>query len=157
MNEESQDTSFSVSFKELSEVGNLTKEIDWCGYKFVIKTLSTYEELVVAKIVKEYNETIGQLKATYAAIVAASIVSVNGVPFYPLVLNEDVESNIRKKFFEVGNWAFVLVEELAGTQLTLTKELIDEVELLKKKYSKKTGDFSDISNYLTEKESSLED
>lgn len=155
MEESQEDLLFNSNFIELSEIGHIQKEVIWCGHKFVLKTLTAYEELIVAKVIREFNETIAQSKATYAAIVAASILYVNGVPFYPNSVGQDLEENILQRFRAIGDWSYILIDELAQETAKLVAEAAETTEELKKKFSVKTSPSYVMPEISTEEESSL--
>lgn len=67
-------------FSGLLYLGALTDEFFWSAHRFKIKTLTVGELLEVGLIVKEYQGTLGDSKAYVTAFVAASIVSVDGMP-----------------------------------------------------------------------------
>lgn len=59
-------------------LGYLTGTFEWVGHKIMIRTLTTDEELIVAALVKEWGDTVGAAKAYATALVAMSVMSVDG-------------------------------------------------------------------------------
>lgn len=64
----------------LLQLGALMASFSWCGHRFVIKTLSSDEELIVATLTREWQETIGGPKAYAIAVAALAVQAVDDVP-----------------------------------------------------------------------------
>ena len=58
-------------------LGHLETEVEWCGHSFGLRTLKAQEELQVYRIVKEYQESFGQVLCLAAATVALSLTHVD--------------------------------------------------------------------------------
>lgn len=66
-------------FEGLAFLGALEARFDYIGHRFHIRTLTVDEALAVARIVKDFEGTIGDTKAYATAMVALSVVSVDGL------------------------------------------------------------------------------
>lgn len=80
---ESQAGSFDQRYKDdfdgLAFLGALEARFDYIGHRFHIRTLTTNELLAVAMIVKQFEGTVGDSRAYATAMVAMSVVSVDGI------------------------------------------------------------------------------
>lgn len=72
------DPMYREPFSGLLHLGALSHTFNWMGHEFVIRTLTTDEILAVGLITKEYEGTIAFNKAYTTAMVAMSVVSVDG-------------------------------------------------------------------------------
>lgn len=72
------DERYKEDFEGLAFLGALEARFDYIGHRFHIRTLTTDEILAVARIVKDFEGTIGDAKAYATAMVALSVVSVDG-------------------------------------------------------------------------------
>lgn len=72
------DERYKDDFDGLAFLGALEARFSYIGHQFHIRTLTTDELLAVARIVKDYEGTIGDTKAYATAMVALSVVTVDG-------------------------------------------------------------------------------
>ena len=99
--EETEEAEFSPEIAQevtgLLHLGRLTGRFEVLGHTFVLQTLKVGEELAVGQMVNDYAQTVVQGQAFAAALVAASLVSVDGRPILQQ-LGPDQEASIRDKF-----------------------------------------------------------
>ncbi len=81
----------------LVHLGHLTGRFEVLGHVIVLRTLKLGEELAVGQVVDQFAQTVVQGQAFAAALVAASLVSVDGRPVLA-ALGPDQEATIRDKF-----------------------------------------------------------
>lgn len=149
--------SHSDDFMELSLLGYLTADVDWCGHHFVIRTLKVGEEIIAGKLIKRDEESVAAFKATHTVVVAAALVEVDGVPFLPPLGKDDLEHNIRQRYkYLQDNWFWPTVEFLAAEHNKLVKRQAEVVIELQKKSLSGQRDSFDLSAPLNDKESSTE-
>lgn len=101
-------------------LGYLTGTFEWLGHKIVIKTLRTDEELIVASLVKEYNDTIGAAKAYATALCALAVVAIDGQPM-PSPLGE-TGSNLQwavERFSYAQRWYPMTIDAIYEHYLRL--------------------------------------
>lgn len=116
------DPRYKDSFEGLLFIGSLRKRFKWMGHEFVIRTLCTNEVLEVGLVAKPYQESLGEIKAYQAAVVAASILSVDGKP--PPIPITDEDSPLESKFFYVVNhWQPVVIDMIYGQVMSLEVEV----------------------------------
>ena len=72
------DERYVEPFKGLMYLGALTKQFEWLGHTFVIRTLTTDELLAVPMLIKDWEDTIGHPRAYATAMVALATMSVDG-------------------------------------------------------------------------------
>ena len=120
-----------TSFHELVHVGYLTHEFEWLNHTFVMRSLTIDEELAIGQIVKHYEGTITQTKALVAAVVAASLVSVDGeAPFGGEILNDNI-LNLRERYKRLTEkWHWPIVEKLNDEYLILQDKVLESVKEL---------------------------
>ncbi len=121
------DPKFREDFDGLLFIGKLTDEFTWLGHKFVIRTLVTDEILEVGLIHKKYAESLADVKAYQAAIVAACVVTVDGRPLSVPITNELDDTELLNKFFYVKrSWFPPVLDVLYDKYLSL-EERADKV------------------------------
>jgi hypothetical protein len=79
------DERYRDDFEGLAFIGSLSKEFEWMGHKFVIRTLTVDELLAVTSLTKEFDQTLGTALAYRTAMAAMATVTIDGqelpVPF----------------------------------------------------------------------------
>lgn len=130
------DDSYSDDFIELSSLGYLTSEVNYCGHKFVLRTLRVGEEIVAGRIIKNDEASVSGFKATMSVVVAASLVTVDGMPFMPPLGENDIENNIRQRYkYITTNWYFPIIDFLATEHNKLVQRQAEAIVELQKKSS----------------------
>lgn len=125
------DPRYRDEFEGLLFVGSLRKRFRWMGHLFVIRTLTVNETLEVALLNKPYVGTLGELKAYQAALVAASVVTIDGKPLpIPTTMNE---SDLEAKFeYVINNWQPITIDMLYGQILELEAKVNEVLAALGK-------------------------
>jgi hypothetical protein len=72
------DPRYRDDFHGLAFIGSLSREFEWLGHKFVIRTLTVDELLAVTLLTKEYDQTMGAGLAYRTAMVALATQKVDG-------------------------------------------------------------------------------
>jgi hypothetical protein len=72
------DPRYREDFEGLTFIGALQTRFSFLGHKIVMRTLTTHELLAVGMIMKEFRDTAGEMTAYATAMVALSLVSVDG-------------------------------------------------------------------------------
>ena len=121
--EETEEERFSPEMQQevtgLLHIGHLTGRFNVMGHVFVLRTLKLGEELAVGQVVDEFAGTVVQGQAFAAALVAASLVSVDGRPLMA-PLGPDQETTIRDKFeYITTKWYTDTVLEVYAAYKTL--------------------------------------
>lgn len=112
------DPRFREEFEGLLFVGSLRKRFRWMGHEFVIRTLVTEELLEVALVSKPYQGSLGEIKAYQSAVVAASILSVDGKP--PPIPITDEMSDVEARFqYVIRHWQPVVIDMIYGQVMDL--------------------------------------
>lgn len=112
------DPRYTEEFEGLLFIGALRKRFRWMGHEFVIRTLTTSEVLEVGLLQKPYVGSMGEIKAYQAAVVAASILSVDGKP--PPLPVTDADSDLEARFnYVIAHWQPIVIDMLYGQQLDL--------------------------------------
>lgn len=90
-------------FVGLNYLGALHDEFDFVGHHIVIRTLNADETLAVSQLIKPYEGSQGFMRAYVTAMVACSVVSVDGeqlvVPLGDLGDNHNNSYNLAKQRF----------------------------------------------------------
>jgi hypothetical protein len=103
----------------LMHLGHLTGRFEVMGHVFVLRTLKLGEELAVGQVVDEFAGTVVQGQAFAAALVAASLMTVDGRPVLA-PLGPDQEATIRDKFeYITQRWYTDTVLEIYEAYKTL--------------------------------------
>lgn len=124
----SDDLSILVNF------GRLTTTFNFWGHSFVIQSLKMNEELQVNQLASEYANRIDQgAKAFAAATVAASIVTVDGIPLVAPLGPNDTSVVTRKFNYLLDNYYWVAIEAIYEECAKLSARLTEALEEFKKK------------------------
>ena len=110
-------------FEGLLFVGSLKDSFTWLGHKFVMKTMTTNETLQVALAHKPYVGTLGEIKAYQAAVVAGSVVSVDGHPLPQPLSASDMD--LQSKFDYVLEWYPAVLDYLYDRYRALEATVVE--------------------------------
>lgn len=104
------DPKWREPFEGLLYLGHLEETVEIAGHTFVVRTLKTGEKLEALQLCKPYEDSVSFARAYRAAIAAAGLVSVDGLPV--LVPQKQV-SAVRQKFdYITSNWYDHIIERL---------------------------------------------
>lgn len=108
-------------FTGLMYLGALAKTFNWAGHEFHIRTLTTQEVLIIAKLTAEYRDTLAQDRAYVSAVVALAVQSVDGVPLpFPYKESEIGHEWAIQRFNHVtGTWFAYTIDAVYGEYLAL--------------------------------------
>lgn len=121
-------------FHGLLKLGYLTSTFDWCGHRFVIKTLRTSDILVSAMLIKEWQDTIGGSKAYATSMVALCTELVDGRPL-PIPLGEDPANPMawaHQRFNYVQQWFPWTIDAVLNEYNTLERRVIEVIRQMGK-------------------------
>lgn len=114
------DPKWRMAFEGLCEIGRLMDEFDFLGHHFVIRTLSTDEVLQTALLQKPYAESMADLRAYTAVMVAACVVSVDGKELPQPITTDIVDTALRNRFEYVRqSWYPVVIDVVYDHYLNL--------------------------------------
>lgn len=118
------DDRWKSAFHGLAYLGAASLEFEWLGHKFVIRTLTDDEELAIAKIIKEWEGTVGYDRAYRTAVAAMCIETIDsqGMPT-PV---EDVPGYgwaIHKFNYAKARWFKYTVDKVYEQHLVLESEV----------------------------------
>lgn len=119
-------------FDGLLFLGALTNQFEWLGHTFVIKTLSTDELLEVSLLVKEWQGTLGEMKAYSAAIVAACTVSVDGKPLPQPISANPGDLPVRNRFNMVRRWYPTTLDVVYDEYMQLERRVLEVMDAMGK-------------------------
>jgi hypothetical protein len=124
------DERYIEPFKGLMYLGALTKEFEWLGHTFVIRTLTTNELLQVGLIVREYADSIAQGRAYAAAMVATATISVDGEDLPTPVMTSDIGNAwVRQRFnYVTSRWFPYTIDKVYSEYLELDKQASEVIE-----------------------------
>ena len=122
----------SSDLNTLLELGKLEETVEIGNRKVTLRTLKVGEELEVGLLTKEYQSSSEQLRAEITAIVAASIVSIDGKPLITSFGPDEI--TFRDKFNYVNNNFYWPVIRMIYKSYT---DLLDRVEESLKEFNKK--------------------
>jgi hypothetical protein len=124
------DPQWKDPFEGLLFLGKLEKTVTVYGHRFRIRTLTTDEVLEVAMLSKPYIGSMGEMKAYQAALVAAAVVEVDGVPMpRPVVDHQSEELRARFNYARL-NWYPPIFDALYDEFMLLEAEQIAVLERL---------------------------
>jgi len=126
------DERYSEPFNGLMYLGALTKEFEWLGHKFVIRTLTTNEMLIVPLVIKRWENTIGHARAYAACMVALATVSVDGESLPTPVESSEVGHAWANQRFNhvVSRWFPYTIDKVYSEYLVLEDLARETVEAM---------------------------
>lgn len=118
------DPRVSEPFEGLLYLGRLTDTFEAYGHRFAIRTLSTAEVLEIGLLHKPYRDSLSDVKAYQAALVAACVVSVDGKPLPLPVTSEAFDTSLLNRFeFVKRSWFPPLLDVIYERYLNLEAEV----------------------------------
>lgn len=118
------DEKWKDPFYGLAYLGAASRTFEWLGHKFVIRTLTTDEELIIASIIKDWKDTIGFDRAYYTAIAALAVETVDGRGL-PTPIGEGPGYGwaIDRFNFVKARWFRAIIDKVAEQYLILESEV----------------------------------
>lgn len=128
------DPRYVEPFEGLIYLGALTKEFEWLGHKFVIRTLTTNEMLIVPLVIKKWEGTIGHARAYGACMVALATVSIDGQSLPTPVESSEVGHTwaIHRFNHVTGRWFPYTIDKVYSEYLALEAQALETVEAMGK-------------------------
>jgi hypothetical protein len=126
------DPRYAEPFEGLLYIGALTKEFEWLGHTFVIRTLTTNEILIVPLIIKKWEGTIGAARAYGACMVALATISVDGQSLPTPVETSPIghEWALQRFNHVTGRWFPYTIDRVYSEYLELESEAVKTVEAM---------------------------
>jgi hypothetical protein len=126
------DSRYVQPFQGLLYLGALTKEFEWLGHSFVIRTLTTDELLAVPLIIKDWEDTIGHPRAYATAMVALATVSVDGesLPTPVMTHSNNYAWALQKFNYVKGRWFVYTIDHVYSQYLELEKKASEVIEAM---------------------------
>lgn len=125
------DPKHRLDFEGLLYLGALTDEFSYLGHKFLIRTLTTNEVLEVGLLHKPYADSLGDVKAYQAALVAACVIKVDGQSL-PLPITNDVsDTPLANRFQYVReHWFPPILDAIYERYLLLERRVDDALRAM---------------------------
>lgn len=99
------DSRYVDEFEGLMYLGALVDDFEWMGHKFRIRTAKTDELAEAALLVKPYQGTDVEMKVYQVAVVAASVLSVDGRPLPAPISSDPADTALSNRFrYVMSNW-----------------------------------------------------
>lgn len=113
-------------FRSLLTIGRRIKTISVMDHEVVLQTMSNADEMRVGLATKEYEGSRGFVRAYQAAIVASTIVTLEGTPLYtPLSEKEDATAIFDKKFKKVLDMYPIVTSQIYNEVLKMEAEFVE--------------------------------
>ena len=121
------------TFQSLLTIGQTTKKFDVLGHPVVLKTMTVNDELMVGLESKKYRGSEAFARAYQSAVVAASVVTIDGKQFYIPISPEESDSEVFEKRLEKVHALYPLVvSEIYRNYMDLEKEFAQLAQKLGK-------------------------
>lgn len=99
------DPRFKEDFEGLLYLGHLEHKFEWMGHEFLIRTLKTDQVLEIGQIHARYRESLSDVKAYQAGVVAACVISVDGKPLPSPISSDTSDTELVNRFeYVVRSW-----------------------------------------------------
>jgi hypothetical protein len=121
------DPKHRLDFEGLLYLGALTHEFTYLGHAFKIRTLSTDEVLEIGLLHRPYVDTLSDVKAYQAALVAACVVTVDGKPLPMPITNDVADTPLANRFAYVRRSWFPPILDAVYEQYLLLEGRVDDV------------------------------
>lgn len=104
-------------------LGRLEEEFEWLGHKFVIRTRTAGEQIECGVLIQPTVGTRLEMKAWEASVVAASVVSVDGMPIItPVDLSRT--PTLRERYdYVITNWYPPVIDAVYERAYALEQEM----------------------------------
>lgn len=120
-------------FNNLLTIGKTSKTFDVFGHEVILETMNVREELTVGMHIKKYHGSEAFARAYQAAVLAATVCSIDGDPLYvPLSASESESYIFEKKFNKVLEFYPIIVSEIYSKYIEVEKEFAGLAEKLGK-------------------------
>lgn len=132
------DDRYKADFEGLAFIGALEARFSFIGHKFHIRTLTSLEHMACAKIVKEYEGTLADNRAYATALVAMSVVSVDGIGLPTPIGETDIDLAWAYERFNyvAARWFPFTVDYVYNAHLRLeqrVRDVLAEMDIQAKK------------------------
>ena len=114
-------------------LGHLEDSFEFCGHRFVIRTLKADEELAASLVAKDYEDTpIGQSKAWSAANVALALVSIDGDENFCPPTGPDPQAYAQARFnWITQKWYPPVIAFIFARYMELVARQLETIEVIK--------------------------
>lgn len=110
-------------FRDLLTIGKISKTFDVLGHQVTLQTITVRDELNVGIATKEHFNTSSFARSYQSAIVAASVVTINGNPLYvPLSADESPSYIFNRKLEKVQGMYPIVVSAIYDKYAEVEKE-----------------------------------
>ena len=110
-------------------LGYLQDELEFCGHRFVVRTLRGDEELMAASVMQEYVETLGQSRAWVWAVIGLALVSVDGDDAFCPQAGPDRMAYARARFkYVTENWFWPVAAAIFQTYTNLQERQSEAIQ-----------------------------
>lgn len=140
------DRRYRDDFTGLAFIGALSKEFEWLGHKFVIRTLNNDELLAAALVTKQWSGSIGEPLAYKTAMAALCVVSIDGddLPLPVGAESGDYAWAFQRFNYAKARWFAFTIDAIHEQYLELEQRTAQVVEAMGKA-SGPTGSTSGLS------------
>jgi hypothetical protein len=107
------------AFEGLLFVGALTKDFEWFGHRFRIRTLNSDEVIEVGVITRDYVGTMSDIRAYTTAVVAACLISVDGRAMPQPISTDVADTPLRNRFDYVKRYFPLTIDAIYEQYLDL--------------------------------------
>lgn len=139
-------------------LGYLEDDFEFCGHQFTIRTLRGDEELLAAQLTKEYVETLGQSRAWAWAIVALSLVAVDGDEAFCPPAGPDKRNYARARFnYVTSKWYWLTARTLFDRYTALQERQAKALEAVEDLSPGNLTTFTPFAGFSTDRGDSQEE
>lgn len=122
-----------AQFKTLLTIGRVTKEVDVLGHPVLMKTMTVSDELMVGLETEKYRKSEAFARAYQSAVVAASVISIDGEPVYTPISAEESDTEVfTKRLKKIHALYPIVVSEIYRHYMEVEKEFAQLAQKLGK-------------------------
>lgn len=129
------DEKYKEDFYGLAFIGALSKTFEWLGHKFVIRTITVDEALMVSLLTKQFSESLGSGLAYRTAVAALAVQQIDNKDL-PIPVGEDGDLAYAQQRFDYAKarWFQFTVDAIYNEYLELEYKTHQVVDAMGKAY-----------------------
>lgn len=142
-------TEISQAVEGLVFLGRLTKDVEWCGHTFGLKTLTVNEEMAAAAAVQEFRSTLKEPEAWITSQIGLALTHVDGDESFCPPIGPDLTAFAKARFKWIGeNWYWPTVEMLFEEYSGLLEKQVKAIRAVQDLSSRSLPSLSPLEDSL---------
>lgn len=125
------DPEVRLAVEGLIHLGALTKDVEFCGHTFGLRTLLPADEIAAAKSIEDFRGTLKEPEAWASALVGVALTHVDGEEDFCPPVGPSKTSFAKARFnYVTSNWYWPTIEWLHREYVSLVSKQIEAVRAM---------------------------